>query len=134
MDSNFIFPDLKKVAQPYSEDLWETTNEYGWVDVMYGGQAVMQIWNLPMEDKKKNIVLNFWPYSFDYGLVKRFKECPYYKDFAALDSEEDNYMQAAYGTDIVHALKVASYILTEVYNIPTSYPLDVQAEKPLATW
>lgn len=134
MESYNIFPNLKQTVQSYFDDVWRRGMEYGWINVQYEGQIVMQIWNLPEGAQKKNIVLNICPYSYEYSLVYRFKTCPYYPDFAAYDSEEDNYMQAAYGMDIEQALKVASYILSEVYLIPSSYKLSIDLSTPQEKW
>lgn len=125
---------LKNQIQPYFESLWHTTMEYGWVDVSYEGQVVLQVWNLPDGDLKQNVVLSFYPYSYNYSLVQRFKTCCYYKDFAAFDSEEDNFMQASYGKNIDKAIEVASYILQYVYQIPLSDPLVISLSKPQAKW
>lgn len=134
MDSTVIFPNLAQTVRSYFEDVWQRGMEYGWINVQYEGQTIMQIWNLPEGAQKKNIVLNFCPYSYEYSLVYRFKTCPYYPDFAAYDSAEDNYMQAAYGMDIEQALKVASYILSEVYLIPSSYKLSIDLSTPQEKW
>lgn len=133
-NSAFVFANLKDEVTWYFEDLWETNMEYGWVDVLYAGNIVLQIWNVPENRKKHNVVLNFTPYSYNSSLVQRFKSCVYYKDFAESDSEDDNFMQASYGKDIDNALIVASYILVNVYFIPTTYPLQIKADKPRERW
>ena len=46
----------------------------------------------------------------------------------------NNTHQAAYGMDIDQALKVASYILSEVYQIPTSYKLSLDLSTPHVKW
>ena len=58
-----IFPDLIQTAQSYFADVWRRGMEYGWINVQYERQTIMQIWNLPEGAQKKNIVLNFCPYS-----------------------------------------------------------------------
>lgn len=133
-DSAFVFPKLKDDVRWYFKDLWKTTMEYGWIDVLYGGKIILQIWNFPENGKKHNVLINFNPYSYNSSLVQRFKSCVYYKDFAENDSENDNFMQASYGKDIDKALIVASYILVNVYYIPTTYPLQISAEKPQERW
>jgi hypothetical protein len=125
---------MERKIRNYFADVWRRGMEYGWINVLYEGQTIMQIWNLPEGAQKKNIVLNFCPYSYGYSLVHRFKTCPYYPDFAAFDSEEDNYMQAAYGTDIDQALKVASYILSNVYEIPALDNLSLELSAPQEKW
>lgn len=133
-DSAFVFPKLKDDVRWYFKDLWKTTMEYGWIDVLYGGKIILQIWNFPENGKKHNVLINFNPYSYNSSLVQRFKSCVYYKDFAENDSENDNFMQASYGKDIDKALIVASYILVNVYYIPTTYPIQIKAEKPQERW
>lgn len=120
--NNFICPSLNSV-KPYFEAQWRANKEDGWVNVMYEGRIVLQIMNEPEEEngRRQNIVLGFFPYSYNYSLVNRFKTCKYYPDFAQRDSEEANYMIADYGTNISQALKVASYVLNQVYGIPSSY-------------
>lgn len=46
-NSAFVFANLKDEVKWYFEDLWETNMEYGWVDVLYAGNIVLQIWNVP---------------------------------------------------------------------------------------
>lgn len=133
-NSGFIFPEFSQKIVPYFKSLWQTYMEYGWVDVLYEGQVVLQIWNLPEGKKIHNVVLSFYPYSYGNNLVQRFKSCCYYQDFADFDSEEDNYMQAAFDTDIKTALRVASYILSAVYGIPMSYRLEINLSQPQAKW
>lgn len=124
-NTDFIFPALLNSAPKYFEN-WVDKTQNPMIDVGYEGRCVLQIVSWREENGQgQDIMLYFFPRygqtSSTSDLVDRFKSCIYYTDF----KDDGGGLHGNYGTNLIHALKVASYILTTVYYIPTTYELEL---------
>lgn len=123
--SHFIYPDIQPL-KAYFENATAKGSNDGFVSIMFNHSVVAQIIDCPNKGKTHDIGIFFFPYLYeDRNLIERFADNYYMDIFAynAIDSEEG--VDAYFGTDIQSALQVVSYILANVYYIPTNSKLQL---------
>lgn len=130
LSAGFIYPDIKRVLPDEYLKMISAGWEQFLVEVCYNGAMVMQFINVPDKEKDEfeNIGIFFYPYMYDdEALTARFikSDAILYFDHK-LDSDEGT--AAYFGCDLKKAMRVASFVLATVYNIPLDEQLTINVD------
>jgi hypothetical protein len=135
----FVYSGLKEELESCVEQVFSVYDLRAKFEVNYKGCTIMQFWmpNLLNEENKEvmhSIAIWFIPTRFKNAdqVMERFKKCGFYDDFQINNNYFDNeydvqqgtIASASYGMDIEKAMKVASYIISNVCYIPVDTQLD----------
>lgn len=130
LSAGFVYPDIKRVLPDEYLKMISAGWEQFLVEVCYNGSMVMQFINVPDKEKDEfeNIGIFFYPYMYeDEALTDRFikSDTIIYFDHK-LYSDEGT--AAYFGDDLKKAMRVASFVLATVYNIPLDAQLTINVD------
>ena len=130
LSAGFIYPDIKRVLPDEYLKMISAGWEQFLVEVCYNGSMVMQFINVPDKEKDEfeNIGIFFHPYLYeDEALTERFikSDAILYFDHKIYSDEGT---AAYFGDDLKKAMRVASFVLATVYNIPLDAQLTINVE------
>lgn len=130
LSAGFIYPDIKRVLPDEYLKMISAGWEQFLVEVCYNGSMVMQFINVPDKEKDEfeNIGIFFYPYLYeDEALTDRFikSDAILYFDHKIYSDEGT---AAYFGDDLKKAMRVASFVLATVYNIPLDAQLTINVD------
>lgn len=130
LSAGFIYPDIKRVLPDEYQKMISAGWEQFLVEVCYNGSMVMQFINVPDKEKDEfeNIGIFFYPYLYeDEALTDRFikSDAILYFDHKIYSDEGT---AAYFGDDLKKAMRVASFVLATVYNIPLDAQLTINVD------
>lgn len=132
-ESGFVYSGLKEELESCVEQVFSVYDIKASFDVKYRGDVVMEFWLAnPLNEVENTVIhtiaIQFYPTRFSNSdqVMERFMKCGFYDDFEVSNNfadveygiQQGMSASASYGMDVEKAMRVASYILSNVCYIP----------------